>query len=228
MVRTGVGRAAHLENATVQTVGKQSDQTVGRVAPVTEARRTRDPARTRAALLEAAARALVEDGPRVSLDVVARRAGVSKGGLLHHFPTREALVLALSEHAAEGWAATVDRHLDPDDHEPGRLVRAYVRATLHDLADGAAFREEAAVLAALNTFPEVVAKAEDQAARWREAFAEDGLDPQRAAVLTHAADGVAVATLFEGRLDPVEVARMREVLLALSRVPGPLVDLGPA
>ena len=140
---------------------------------------------------------------------------MSKGGLLHHFPTREALVLALSEHAAEGWAATVDRHLDPDDHEPGRLVRAYVRATLHDLADG-------------DTFPEVVAKAEDQAARWREAFAEDGLDPQRAAVLTHAADGVAVATLFEGRLDPVEVARMREVLLALSRVPGPLVDLGPA
>ena len=190
---------------------------------MTEGRRTRDPVRTRTALLEAAAEALVEQGPRVSLDVVARGAGVSKCGLLHHFPTREALMLALSEHVAGRWAETVDRHLDPDDHEPGRLIRAYVRATMHDLADGAAFREEAAVMAALNTFPEVVANAQDHAGRWREAFREDGLDPERTAVLTHAADGVALATLFEGRLDPEQVARMRDVLLALSRVPGPLV-----
>ena len=188
-----------------------------------DTRRTRDPARTRLALLDAASRALVEHGPRVSLDVVAREAGVSKGGLLHHFPTREALVLALAEHVALSWAETVEGHLDPDDTEPGRLVRAYIRATLHDLADGVAFREEAAVMAALNTFPEVVAGAQEDTQRWREAFAADGLDPQRAAVLTRAADGVALATLFEGRLDPEEVARMQDTLLALSLVPGPLV-----
>lgn len=189
----------------------------------TEARRVRDPTRTRLALLDAASRALVEQGPRVSLDVVAREAGVSKGGLLHHFPTREALMLALSEHVADRWAATVEEHLDPEDQAPGRLVRAYVRATLHDLADGAAFREEAAVMAALNTFPEVVSDAQEHSRRWRDAFAEDGLDPERTAVLTRAADGVALATLFEGRLDPDEVARMRDTLLALSREPGPLV-----
>lgn len=189
----------------------------------TEARRTRDPARTRLTLLDAAARALVERGPRVSLDVVAQQAGVSKGGLLHHFPTREALMLALSAHVAGRWADAVERHLDPDDHEPGRLVRAYVRATLHDLADGSAFREEAAVMAALNTFPEVVADSETHSRHWREAFAADGLDPERTAVLTRAADGVALATLFEGRLDPDEVVRMRDTLLALSREPGPLV-----
>lgn len=188
-----------------------------------EPRRVRDPARTRLALLEAASRALVEHGPRASLDVVAAEAGVSKGGLLHHFPNREALMLALSEHVAERWAVLVDSHLDPDDHAPGRLVRAYVRATLHDLADGAAFREEASVMAALNTFPEVVADAQQHSQRWRDAFAADGLDPERTAVLTRAADGVALATLFEGRLDPAEVARMRDTLLALSREPGPLV-----
>ena len=190
----------------------------------TDGRRTRDPVRTRTALLEAAADALVEHGPRVSLDVVARQAGVSKGGLLHHFPSREALMLALSQHTADRWAATVDRHLDPADTAPGRLVRAHVRATLHDLADGAAFREEAAVMAALNTFPEVVAGAQADSQRWRAAFADDGLDPQRTAVLLRAADGVALATLFEGPLDPEEVARMRDTLLALSRVPGPLVE----
>ena len=188
-----------------------------------EPRRVRDPARTRLALLDAASRALVEHGPRASLDVVAAEAGVSKGGLLHHFPSREALMLALSEHVAERWAVLVESHLDPDDDAPGRLVRAYVRATLHDLADGAAFREEASVMAALNTFPDVVAHAQQLSQRWRESFAEDGLDPERTAVLTRAADGVALATLFEGRLDPAEVARMRDTLLALSREPGPLV-----
>ena len=189
----------------------------------TDARRVRDPVRTRLTLLETAARALVEHGPRVSLDVVAREAGVSKGGLLHHFPTREALVLALSAHVAERWAATVEQHLDPEDHEPGRLVRAYVRATLDDLADGDAFREEAAVMSALNTFPEVLSDSEVHSQHWREAFAADGLDPERTAVLTRAADGVALATLFEGRLDPDEVVRMRDTLIALSREPGPLV-----
>lgn len=54
------------------------------------------PARDR--ILEAAERVITDVGPaRLTLDLVAQAAGVSKGGLLYHFPSKEALLLALAE-----------------------------------------------------------------------------------------------------------------------------------
>ncbi|AND16081.1 TetR/AcrR family transcriptional regulator [Rathayibacter tritici] len=49
------------------------------------------PARDR--VLDAFEQLLIEQGERAAtLDAVARRAGVSKGGLLYHFPSKDALV----------------------------------------------------------------------------------------------------------------------------------------
>src|SRR5688572_10415492 len=45
-------------------------------------------------LLEAAVTALSNDGPDVTLDAIAKAAGVGIGTLYRHFPTREALVEA--------------------------------------------------------------------------------------------------------------------------------------
>ena len=53
-----------------------------------------DAQRNRARLLEAAVRAFSQDGPEVTLDAIARDAGVGIGTLYRHFPTREALVEA--------------------------------------------------------------------------------------------------------------------------------------
>src|SRR5690606_32459404 len=53
----------------------------------------------RAKVLHAFAELLVTSGERsATLDAVAERAGVSKGGLLYHFPTRDALVDGLVDH----------------------------------------------------------------------------------------------------------------------------------
>jgi AcrR family transcriptional regulator len=54
---------------------------------------------TREKILAAAADVAREAGPgSVSLEAVAGRAGVSKGGLLYHFPTKARLMQALVEH----------------------------------------------------------------------------------------------------------------------------------
>jgi AcrR family transcriptional regulator len=54
---------------------------------------------TRAALLDAALETLVELGYAATTTVeVARRAGVSRGAQLHHFPTKEALLTAAVQH----------------------------------------------------------------------------------------------------------------------------------
>jgi AcrR family transcriptional regulator len=53
-----------------------------------------DARRNRDRLLDAAVRAFSQDGPDVTLDAIAKEAGVGIGTLYRHFPTREALVEA--------------------------------------------------------------------------------------------------------------------------------------
>ena len=55
--------------------------------------------RSRAAIIEAALHVLARDGAgQLTLDAVAREAGISKGGLMHQFKTKEAVIRALLEH----------------------------------------------------------------------------------------------------------------------------------
>ncbi|WP_437223631.1 TetR/AcrR family transcriptional regulator [Planctomicrobium sp. SH661] len=88
----------------------------------------RQPAETRHKLLEVSATILVEKGMAgFTLDLVAKAAGVSKGGLLHHFPSKQhlidALVIDLHEQFLEHWRRAVSE----DPVEAGRLTRAYLR-----------------------------------------------------------------------------------------------------
>ncbi|WP_238421111.1 TetR/AcrR family transcriptional regulator [Gordonia sp. 'Campus'] len=65
----------------------------------TQAERT---ASTRALILDAAVDALVDVGyAATTTQEVNRRAGVSRGALLHHFPTRESLVVAAVGHLVD-------------------------------------------------------------------------------------------------------------------------------
>jgi AcrR family transcriptional regulator len=62
------------------------------------------PPAAREKLLDAYAELLRDEGERAAtLEAVAAKAGVSKGGLLYHFRTKEALAEALSE---QGRAST--------------------------------------------------------------------------------------------------------------------------
>ncbi|MGY1642699.1 TetR/AcrR family transcriptional regulator [Geodermatophilus sp. SYSU D00703] len=186
----------------------------------------RDAARTRRALLDAAARSVLVHGPGVSLDVVAREAGVSKGGLLHHFRTKDELLAALVDDLFEQFDRAVRERVDPDDAAPGRLLRAYVRATFDELAHGQDAVEQTTLMATLSAFPELTRRSQERYRRWNETLAEDGADPQRVVVVLRACDGVSIAPLFEGPLGADELAATRDLLLRLTRDPGPLVDPG--
>jgi AcrR family transcriptional regulator len=63
---------------------------------MTQARRPRaDAQRNRARVLSAAREAFAADGPAVSLDDIARRAGVGAGTVHRHFPTKDELFRAV-------------------------------------------------------------------------------------------------------------------------------------
>ncbi len=92
-------------------------------------RRKKQPIEVRRQLLDVTARLCVEHGfSGLTLDAVSREAGVSKGGLLHHFPSKQALLDALCDTMIEGFDQRIDEIAagDPDPH--GRFTRAYLLA----------------------------------------------------------------------------------------------------
>ncbi|MFM5105912.1 TetR/AcrR family transcriptional regulator [Aeromonas dhakensis] len=85
--------------------------------------RKKDPVRLYRQLLESAATIAGRDGiAALSLNAVAYEAGVSKGGLLHHFPNKQALIFALF---ARLLAIMEDGHLSTDGGRQDRLRPLY-------------------------------------------------------------------------------------------------------
>jgi AcrR family transcriptional regulator len=86
---------------------------------------------TRHRLLEATVECLADRGwSGTSTTLVSVRAGVSRGGQLHHFPTKNALVLAAVEHLATSRQEELRSAMADLPDGPGRT-----RAVLEMLAD---------------------------------------------------------------------------------------------
>lgn len=87
------------------------------------------PEQMKARLLEAAEDIAAEKGvAAVTLDAVARQAGVSKGGLLYHYPTRQALIVAMGANMLARLDAVIKQHMTLDSEAVGRFTRAYIRS----------------------------------------------------------------------------------------------------
>jgi AcrR family transcriptional regulator len=63
------------------------------------------------------------------MEALAREAGMSKGGLFHHFPTKEALLKALVDQIAERVLAIVHQKVAADPR-PGALLRGITTALM--------------------------------------------------------------------------------------------------
>ncbi len=84
-----------------------------------------DAARNRNKLLDAATTAFTDRGVDVSLEDIARSAGVGIGTLYRHFPTREDLVMAVYGHQVD---ALVQRsHELPEQLPPGEALHEWMR-----------------------------------------------------------------------------------------------------
>lgn len=87
------------------------------------------PPRARESVLDAFERLLVEDGERAAtMDATARGAGVSKGGLLYHFASKDALEQALLARLEE----LVDEDLAAMASAPDGAVAYFLRTSIMD------------------------------------------------------------------------------------------------
>lgn len=91
-------------------------------------RRSKQPAQVRAQLLQVAAELIVRDGyESLTLDKVAKQAGVSKGGLQYHFASKAVLLRALCDSMKEVFETIFNEALAQEPEGPRRVTRAYIR-----------------------------------------------------------------------------------------------------
>lgn len=167
---------------------------------------------THRALLKAASDAIRVKGVHASLDDIARQAGVSKGGLIYHFASKDDLVLELARDLLASFRTSIEAQLDPADTGPGRLVRAYIRAMLQPAEDEAAAWEAMRLITQLMTVPAVARLVTQDTIEWRRLLAADGLPDDVLALVIAAADGVNTAPLW-GAFPNGETYRRLEIHL---------------
>ncbi len=88
-------------------------------------------ANSRQKIIDAALELIQAHGAsNVSLDAVAERAGLSKGGLLYNFPSKTDLLQALVAHHIDLFAAEMSaaEQSFENDGKPNTLIRSYVHA----------------------------------------------------------------------------------------------------
>ena len=85
-----------------------------------------DARRNRERILDAALAAFAERGSAAQMEDVAERAGVGVGTLYRHFPTKEALILAVVVRRFERFAEYAGEALE-DDGDPGEVFCGLIR-----------------------------------------------------------------------------------------------------
>jgi AcrR family transcriptional regulator len=182
--------------------------------------RKKNSSSTREAVLRAANRVVEEEGVSgMTLEAVAREAGVSKGGLLYHFPSKEALIGGMNGRLIEGFEDALGRELGREKGSgDGRWSRAYARASFTE--DRWYLQVSAGLLAAVaqdQALLDSLRKGYEDVQRWAE---RDGIDPAVATLVRLAADGLFFAELL-GFAPPGGELRRRvlEALVSLTETP---------
>lgn len=78
-------------------------------------------------MLDAAEEVVLRDGiGHLTIDAVAREAHLSKSGLLHHFPSKDALIDALVQRKLDNWRLGYEEAIARQPPGPGRIPRAFL------------------------------------------------------------------------------------------------------
>jgi AcrR family transcriptional regulator len=151
---------------------------------------------TRTDLLDAAYRVLLRDGPgSLTLDAVVRETGRSKGGVLYHFPTKDALIAGMVGLVLDRFDADVEQAwAAAGDDGPGGWLRAYVAASVKPDPDAPAVG--AGLLAVVAANPGLLDLVREHTARWQARIEADGVDPVAATIVRLAVDSLSMEDLF--------------------------------
>lgn len=144
---------------------------------------------SREKILDAVEDVMAEEGAaHVSLDVVAQRAGVSKGGLMYNFPTKKALLEGMMTRLVEQHAADQVQEEQKLKKTKGRVLKAMLRAC--QAPNARRDRIGLAVLAALASNKELLAPLKKAIKDNLDQIKASGLPYEKAVLISLASDGL--------------------------------------
>lgn len=145
---------------------------------------------TRHQILEAANHLIEREGvSALTLEAVAAAAGVSKGGLLYHFPNKDALIEGMIAHLIQNFDERLSKWADF-----ANWLKAYVRLTLADMS--VLSQAQFGILAAIANNPGLIQPVVDQTAAWQERVEGAAHDPVLATIIRLATDGLFYAEML--------------------------------
>ncbi|WP_166355593.1 TetR/AcrR family transcriptional regulator [Phytoactinopolyspora limicola] len=176
-------------------------------------------------ILDALQEILTEAGlPGVTLEAVADNAGISKGGLLYHFPSKEAMLDAFVQRMCD----TAEAEFAEAERAPD-IVEHYVRASVPGSSDAALMWS---LVASLRT-NDVASKEARQLvadifARWEKILLSRIDDPVTAEIVRLAGDGLYLRVLAGLSIpDDEMLAALTERLSHQASSPAPEPPSGP-
>ncbi|MGH9302784.1 MAG: TetR/AcrR family transcriptional regulator [Acidimicrobiales bacterium] len=169
-------------------------------------------------ILRAAEDVVLRDGvAHLTLDNAASEAGLSKGGVLYHFPSRAALVSAMVKRLCESFDADLERY-GAGSGARGAFTLAYLEASLAPGQPGEErqARLGSALFAGVASDPDLLAPLRERFTAWQAALDADGIDKELATVVRLAVDGMWFGDLFG--FAPVEGKRLDALHRELRRL----------
>jgi AcrR family transcriptional regulator len=152
--------------------------------------------RSRNVIIQAALTIIARDGPRrLTLDAIAREAGISKGGLMHQFRSKQAVLKALLEYQSEYF----------EKFSQDYMAQAGAASPEVNLATQIAVSREAittqqsvvfAILGAISEEPGLMSMFKEIDAKKLDAIKAEAVDPELAILRWYAAKGLLLSTLF--------------------------------
>ena len=164
----------------------------------------------RDSILDATERVIVGQGlARTTLEAIALEAGISKGGLLYHFPNKKELLLELIERHSQRMTAGREEMQATLPDGNAKVLRAHLMARLKEPPT-----RQISLSRIVDVLEDEDLRERVTAMRKREwQIIEKGVDnPERAAVLLLAMDGLWMLELFKV---PVFSAEFRERIIAV-------------
>jgi AcrR family transcriptional regulator len=166
---------------------------------------------TRELIFQACSQILRREGLiSLTLEAVANEAGISKGGLLYHFPNKEALIEGLFEYHNNIYENRLQELVDLEGNSPGAYLRAYAKASIEQITDP----DNASLYASLFSAEERYASAHrimrDKYVGWQNKVEDCGLDPTWATLLRFAVDGFWFVEMH--RYTPPDEERREEII----------------
>ncbi|MCC5979565.1 MAG: TetR family transcriptional regulator [Salinarimonas sp.] len=172
-------------------------------------------------ILDAAQRVAARDGAgHVTLDAVAREAGVSKGGVLYHFPGKDALISGMLERLIAEFEAEIARLRAEFAGGPNPSLRAMIAACggMCDIERPVAM----AILAAGAQNPDLLAPLRASIGEHLQRLEAECPDPDSAFLLCAAADGMMFQHILG--IAPYDEAKKRQLLARLAEMAQRLAD----